>query len=131
LIFGSSNEDELRKDIIVKSGLEPDKIIGIPYGSVLDSAALISKLEAFICCDTLLTHIAAAMQIPQLVIMGPTPHTSVYPYNAPHKIIRADIDCSPCYGYSRKGIKCTHENKMKCLKDITPEVVVQKLRDEL
>ncbi len=127
IVMGSQEEGPLVQSIIEGSGLPPDRILASPPGTLQDAAALIARFDCLVCCDTLLTHMAAAVGVPEVVIMGPTPHTSVYPYGVPHRIVRTGIACSPCYGYSRHGIRCTHDVKMKCLKDITPEMVKQAL----
>lgn len=119
LLFGSPDEKTLLERIIGDSG-KPDSVIPVDSGGILQSAAVIERLTCFVCCDTLLTHVAAALKTPSVVIMGPTPHTSVYPWNCQHEIVRTGLDCSPCYGYSRFGIKCVNPEFLKCLKGITP-----------
>jgi heptosyltransferase-2 len=125
ILFGSPDEAGLRREIIEKSGCEDGVIVEAPAGSILDTAALLKKMDTFVCCDTLLTHIAAALQVPQVVVMGPTPHWSVAPYHAPHRIARLGLECSPCYGYSKKGIVCTNKSTLACLKDLQPKEVVE------
>lgn len=131
LLFGSPEEKDLRRAIMQQSGLTGDRILEAPAWPILQTAALIERMDAFACCDTLLTHIAAAVKVPQAVIMGPTPHWSVAPYAAPHRIIRLGLPCSPCYGYSKHGIVCTNERKLQCLTDIAPEQVHAALLDLL
>ncbi len=128
LLFGSPEEQSLREQIIHDADLPVGRIVGLKPTPILDTAAFISKLDQFVCCDTLLTHIAAALKVPQVVIMGPTPHESVCPYAAPHRIVRLGLPCSPCYGYSKFGINCTNKIRMQCLKEITPETVFAALQ---
>jgi lipopolysaccharide heptosyltransferase II len=118
VLLGSGDETALRQTIRDAASLPADRLLDAPAGSILDTAALMARLELLICCDTLLTHVAAAMGTPEVVIMGPTPHTSVYPWGVPHRIVRLGLSCSPCYGYSRHGIRCTHSQPMACLADI-------------
>jgi len=125
LLFGSEDERDLRETIFRKSGVTRDFIMNVEPRPILDAAALIGRMHCFICCDTLLTHVAAAMEVPTVVIMGPTPHTSVYPCRVRHWIVRTGIDCSPCYGYSRFGIRCTNPDMLACLKGIQPDMVVE------
>jgi len=123
LLFGGPDERTLREQIIHKASLSPGRIVEAKTATVLDSAALIARLDGFVCCDTLLTHVAAAMKTPQVVIMGPTPHESVAPWHAPHRIVRTGIPCSPCYGYSRYGIRCTNPVRLQCLMELTAVAV--------
>lgn len=127
VLFGSPDEAKLRREIIEKSGCEDGVIVEAPCGSILDTAALLKQMDAVVCCDTLLTHIAAALKVPQVVIMGPTPHWSVAPYNAPHRIVRLNLSCSPCYGYSKRGIRCTNPNYLECLRDLDAARVAEAL----
>ncbi len=123
VLFGSPDEDGLRQEIRKRADVADNVLVEAPQGTILETAALMAKMDAFVCCDTLLTHIAAAMQVPTVVIMGPTPHTSVYPWQCRHEIVRTGIFCSPCYGYSRMGIRCTHPVHFACLKGVTPKLV--------
>jgi ADP-heptose:LPS heptosyltransferase len=123
LMVGSTDEQPLRDAIRGHAGLPADRLLDLPPMPILDAAAVIGELDVLVCCDTLLTHVAAAMGTPCVVIMGPTPHASVYPWQAPHRIVRLGMTCSPCYGYSRHGIRCTHPEPMACLTRIEPAQV--------
>ena len=123
LLFGGPDEASLRDAIREQSGLGPDRLVDVQLDDIRDVAALLGRMQSFLCCDTLLTHIAAARAVPTVVVMGPTPHTSVRPYACPHRIVRLGLVCSPCYRYSRHGIRCTNPQFLKCLQDISPEQV--------
>lgn len=125
LLFGSRDEQPLRDDIRRLAGLPAGRLQDAPPGSILETGALLQRVSVLVCGDTLLTHLAAAAGTPEVVIMGPTPHTSVYPYGVPHRIVRLGLTCSPCYGYSRHGIRCTHPQPLACLTGITPDLVRQ------
>lgn len=123
LLFGGPAERDLRETIRGQAGLPPDRLLDAPAGGIRDAAALMARLQCLVCTDTLLTHMGAALGVPQVVIMGPTPHTSVYPYGVPHRIVRLGMVCSPCYGYSRHGIRCTHPQPLACLTGIATTTV--------
>lgn len=131
LLFGSPDELPLRRQILEKSGLPVTRITVPPSGSVQDTAALIRRLAVFVCGDTLLTHVAAAMQTPTVEIMGPTPPASTGPYRVRHRIVRLGLACSPCYGYAKFGIHCTQPVHMACLKGIDAARVEQAVRELL
>lgn len=124
LLFGAGEEKGLRREIIARAGLADDVLMEAETGSVLESAALIKAMHCFVCCDTLLTHVAAAVGCPTVEILGPTDPRSIYPYGVPHRVVRTGIGCSPCYGYSRRGIRCTNEVPMACLRGVTPGMVL-------
>ncbi len=129
IMFGAPAEQALREEIQKKSGLDSSRLLSARLGSILESAALIEWMDCFVCCDTLLTHVASAVRVPTVEILGPTNPHSIYPYGVPHRIVRTDIECSPCYRYSRHGIRCTNTETMKCLKDITSDMVFSAVVD--
>lgn len=129
LLLGGSGEHELKQEIIDKSRLSESKIIALDDINVCDAAELISRCEYVVSCDTLVPHIAAAVNKKSIVIYGPTSHIAAAPYNAPHRIVRAGVECSPCYGYSKYGVRCTNEVFLKCLKDIDVDMVMAAIRD--
>ena len=129
VMFGAAAEKPLRDEIRRLSGADPARLTSASQGNILESAALIGRMKCFVCCDTLLTHVAAAMKVPTVEILGPTDPRSIYPYGVEHRIARTGIACSPCYGYSRKGIQCTNPVFMKCLRDVTPDMVFEAVKD--
>ncbi len=131
VVFGSRDEAPLRHALIEASGLPPSAIGEAPEGPVLLTAAAIGHLSAFVCGDTLLTHVAAAMRVPTVEIVGPTDPAATGPYKTPHRIVRLGLPCSPCYFFSKHGIRCTHERPMACLTDLEPERVEVALRELL
>ena len=125
LLFGAFEEQSLRDDIRSRSGLSPDHLLDAGQMDLKQAAALIAQMHVFVCCDTLLTHIAAAMGTPTVEILGPTPAASIYPYGVSHRIVRLDLSCSPCYRYSRHGIRCINPVYLQCLKELSPQMVAE------
>lgn len=130
LLFGSAEERPLRDEVARRSGLGPARIMAAPDGQVLDTAALIRRMAVFVCGDTLLTHVAAAMGVPTVEIVGPTDPSATGPYGVPCRIVRLGLACSPCYFFSKHGIRCTHERPMACLEELD-ERLVEAAVDEL
>jgi len=121
LMFGGPEEQSLRDRIRELSGTGAEKLIDVPAGDLLDAAAVIEKLDVMVCNDALLVHVAVAVKTTVVEIMGPTPPLSTGPYgDGPHRIVRTGIPCSPCYGYSRYGIRCVNAEFMACLQDLSP-----------
>src|SRR5262249_37193953 len=58
--------------------------------------ALLSCCSLLISNDTGAAHVAAALQVPTVVIFGPTEHRSTRPMSATATIVRRDVECSPC-----------------------------------
>ena len=129
LLFGAGAERPLREEIVAAAGLPAGSLLVAETASVLESAALIRETRCFVCCDTLLTHVAAAVGTPTVEILGPTDPRSIYPYGVKSKIVRLGLTCSPCYRYSRHGIRCTNPEFLKCLRDVTPDMVLAAITD--
>ena len=84
------------------------------------SLGLLKSLTAR--CDLVLTvdsgtrHVAVALGVPTVVLMGPThPGYTATPYES-GEVIRADVDCAPC---QRRRCPTDH----RCMLEITPQQV--------
>lgn len=124
LVLGGREEQQLKDKVVSLSGLSSDMIYDVDGGTVKDVAALISRCDCIISGDTLVPHVSAAVGTPVAVIYGPTSHVAAYPYGVQYELAWTGIACSPCYGFSRYGIKCTNKDFMKCLNDVTVDMVM-------
>jgi heptosyltransferase-1 len=85
-------------------------------------AYLYQRCAAVICTDTGPMHIAAAMDSPLIVaLFGPTSTLRTGPYGAKHRVIRAGLECSPCFKR-----RC---DDMSCMKDITVDMVFKAVKE--
>lgn len=84
-----------------------------------ETAALIGRCTVFLCNDSGLMHLAAAMHVPVVAIFGPTRVTKNRPWRVPNALVRKELPCSPCYRYGR--IKCTANHE--CMRLITVQDV--------
>ncbi|OVE76347.1 hypothetical protein BVX97_01315 [bacterium E08(2017)] len=125
VVIGGPEEEQLKTELIELTGLESNRIVSLDRGSVRDMAAVISQCEFVVSGDTLVPHVCAAVGVPVAVIYGPTSHEAAYPFGDKYEIVRAGLDCSPCYGFSKYGIRCTNDVFMKCLKDVTVKEVME------
>ena len=64
--------------------------------SVAEVVALISIADLLVTNDTGPAHIGAALEIPTLVIFGPTNPLTTHPLSSKAEIIRHPPDCAPC-----------------------------------
>jgi heptosyltransferase I len=78
-------------------------------------AHLYSLCSVVVSTDTGPMHIAAAMNCPVVALFGPTAPWRTGPYGQGHRVIREEMECSPCF---RK--RCSHRS---CMKGITVEKV--------
>lgn len=92
-----------------------------------ESLVLIGGCDVFLSNDSGLMHAAAAFQIPQVAIYGPTDVHATFPLSQVAKIISHPVACSPCF---KRHCPIGHE----CMKGVGgPEVwsTVQSLLPEL
>ena len=114
IIFtGSENDKAAIEDISGMMKKRPVNLAG--KTSLKELAYLYTRCKTLVTTDTGPMHIAAAMGCPVVALFGPTAPWRTGPYGQGHKVIRAGIECSPCF---KK--KCEH---MSCMKDITVESV--------
>src|SRR5262249_54896885 len=64
--------------------------------SLEQSEAILHQADLLICNDSGPMHIGAAMGVPTLAIFGPANPLRWGPYGAAHRVVRLDLDCSPC-----------------------------------
>ena len=84
--------------------------------------ALVKKCSLLVTVDSGPRHLAVALKRPVVVLMGPTdPRYTESEYEI-GKVIREDVECSPCH------IK-TCPTDHRCMKMISPEKVVQACMD--
>ena len=84
--------------------------------SLPTTVAVISQAAGFIGSDSGLGHIAAALDVPTITLIGPTVPSETAPYGARATAIqRAEkLECQPCWfgplqGRCPYGIRCMHE----------------------
>lgn len=80
--------------------------------------ATISLMKLLVCNDSGPRHVAIAMGVPAVCIMGPTrPVYTEGPYET-GRVLRVDVDCGPCQ-------KPTCATDHRCMKGVTPDAVVE------
>ena len=103
LLFGGPDDAEANAVVREKAG---SSIIPVQAKSILDSVAVMRRLNLFISNDSALMHIAGALGLPTAAIFGPTNETYVHPWKTRYKIVHTGIECRPCFVYSPKPLTC-------------------------
>ncbi|MCE5212439.1 MAG: lipopolysaccharide heptosyltransferase II [Deltaproteobacteria bacterium] len=83
--------------------------------SLSELALIYKKARLVISTDSGPMHLAAAAGTPVIALFGPTDPARTGPYGWGHEVIRAGVDCSPCFLK-----KCPTK---KCMADILPQRV--------
>lgn len=123
ILLGGSCEKEKNKKIAAILGSKRVIDIGCDY-DVLEFGAIIGKLDVILCGDTLAMHIASALNVPLVVLFGPTSYTEIYDYNGLiSKIYNNELNCLCCYS------NC--EKKINCMNTISAEDIVRKIEKKL
>ncbi|TSA30661.1 MAG: lipopolysaccharide heptosyltransferase family protein [Ignavibacteriales bacterium] len=130
LLFGGG-EEEILKDIIFAK-IDSQNVYSVNAHSLSNSAAVMQRCNLFITNDSSLMHIAAALKLNIVVIIGPTNRNYIYPWQTNYKIASLDLDCSPCFYYSPKPLTCSRSDlKFKCIKDLSVNLVYEKVKEFL
>ncbi|MEK6647325.1 MAG: glycosyltransferase family 9 protein [Candidatus Firestonebacteria bacterium] len=117
LLFAGPKEEKIAAQI--KELVKTKNTIILKDLSLLQYSALIGKCKAYIGLDSAGVHIAVAMGVPSVVLIGPEDSTVCHPYleKDRHFAVSVDVNCRPCY-------KATCDNK-KCMDLITVEQVMK------
>lgn len=118
VLLGDESEKEISQEI---TKISSSRIIDITGKTTLrEAAGIIKNCKLFIGCDSGLTHIASAVDIPVIALFGPTDEKIWAPHGKKVTIVRKHLPCSPCYKNDGKFYNCKDNI---CMKLITPEDV--------
>lgn len=114
---GSRDDVKIIDQIIAQMGHQGRAAINLAGATSLKTlAALYERAHLLISTDTGPMHLAAAVDTPVVALFGPTAPWRTGPFGTSHEIVRAGIDCSPCFKR-----KC---NTTACMKEISVEEVI-------
>jgi len=125
ILLGDASEKNISEKIVSNCRIKPLDLVGAT--NLKQMVALVKNLGVLITNDGGPLHIAAALGVKTVSIFGPVDDTvyGPYPSSNRHIVIKANIDCRPCYKKFRLPV-C--ENNRKCLTLITVEQVFEGLR---
>ncbi|MDQ1327985.1 MAG: heptosyltransferase [Candidatus Poribacteria bacterium] len=129
LIFGGPDEEELKHNVanLVKTTI-PIIVTRMPIRSI---AALIKRCNLFIGNDSSLTHIAAAVETPDVVIFGQANPLATGPYSKKSIVVTRNIDCQPCcYNKTRlfTRLTCNRVHPYECLTQLSVSEVLKAVK---
>lgn len=129
-LLGSAGEKEINNLVIEGTMLGNIYNLCGSY-SILESALIVSKLDLMITNDSGLMHVANALKVPVVGIYGPTDVVRTSPRSSSSAVVRLDYDCMPCFKMSGNEDVLNCKYSYKCLNDITPEMVLNKIEELL
>lgn len=125
-LFGGQEEEELKSSI--NSMINSDNSFIIKTEKFLESIAIMKRCNVFVTNDSALMHIASALSLKVVAIIGPTNQYYIHPWKTEYKIVSLNLDCSPCFFYSPKSLSCSRTDvKFKCIKELNVEMVYKAL----
>ena len=130
LLFGGPEEDELKKNILSRINSTSASIVRT--NGLTSSAAVMKRCNLFITNDSSLMHVASALKLKVVAIIGPTNTNYIHPWKTEHKIVTLNLDCSPCFFYSPKPLTCYRNDvKFKCIKVLSVDMVYNAAKEML
>jgi heptosyltransferase-2 len=130
LIFGGADEIELKNQVANK--INSTNVFVIETENLAQSAAIMKRCNLFVTNDSSLMHVASALQLNIIAVIGPTNRNYVHPWQTNHKIVSLNLECSPCFYYSPKPLTCIRNDvKFKCIKELSVDMVYNAAKEFL
>lgn len=122
-LFGGKEEELLNQEIA--EAIE-QRVTVVQRSSILETASVIERMSLFICNDSGLMHIAVSVGVPTIGIFGPTDATRTAPHGGCHRVVRQDLECSPCWPLLKAGERrgCPYVSPI-CLTELPVSAVFQ------
>ena len=125
-LFGGPEEDELKSSI--NTMIDSEKSYVIKTEKFLQSIAIMKRCNVFVTNDSALMHVASALGLKVIAIIGPTNQHYIHPWKTEHNIVSLNLDCAPCFFYSPKPLICSRTDvQFKCIKELDVEMVWKKI----
>ncbi len=122
LLFGGPEEAELKKTIV--NMINSQSCVIIEAHNLAQSAAIMKRCNVFVSNDSSLMHVASAMKLKVVSIIGPTNPNYIHPWKTEHAIVTLSLECAPCFYYSPRPLTCIRTDvKYKCIKELSVEMV--------
>jgi ADP-heptose:LPS heptosyltransferase len=89
--------------------------------SLMESAAIISRAKIVVASDTSIPHIASALGVPNVVVVGGGHFGRFFPYSKSTSMVCLPLDCYGCEW------RCKYSSP-HCVKSVDPQVVAEAVR---
>ncbi|MFH1242490.1 MAG: lipopolysaccharide heptosyltransferase II [Pseudomonadota bacterium] len=123
VIFTGSGQDRRVIEGIAQR-MKRSPIILAGRTDLKELAHLYSRCRVLITTDTGPMHVAVAMGCPVVALFGPTSPWRTGPYGPGQRVIRADVDCSPCFKKRCRNFICMKAITVEEVFDAVKETVV-------
>jgi heptosyltransferase II len=120
-LFGSSKDAEIAEHIQQKTQGACQNLVGKTRLS--EAIDLMSLVSAVVSNDSGLMHIAAALDLPQVIPYGSTSPQFTPPLSDKAKILSLSLACAPCF---KRACPLQHH---RCMRDLLPSMVLNALQE--
>lgn len=114
----------LREKIQDKLNIEPINLCG--ELTISQTMSLVNSMDLVIGIDSGIIHIAAALDIPSILLHGPTSIIRWKPRSEKCTVLSQNYKCSPCCLQSSSSKLCKNKTP-ECMKSLSPSIVIQAL----
>lgn len=127
LVFGGPDEIYLKEAVV--NNIKSNSALSVNTNSLIHTASVMKYCRIFVTNDSSLMHVASALNLNVVVILGPTNKNYIHPWQTSYEIASLNLECSPCFYYSPKPLRCKRTDvKFKCIKDLTVDLVYEKVK---
>lgn len=121
LLFGGPEEYAMNESIARLIG--PNGIV-VKTPTLMSSVAIMKRCAVFVSNDSGLMHIAAGLQLSTVAIFAYTNPAKTSPWKTRTRLIRRDIECSPCFYFSPRSAHCQWtEDRWRCITHVEVDEV--------
>ncbi len=122
VLTGGPAEAEIGADIVTSMKHQALNLIG--QTSVRQMMAVLERCTLMVTNDSGPMHVGAALGVPIVAVFGPTDHTTTSPRTDKCRIVRHEVECSPCMLR-----QCPIDHR--CMEGVTADRVVVAARELL
>ncbi len=106
----------------------PDRVVNMAgKSSIMESSYIVAQSRVVVSGDTGFMHLADLLKVPTVALIGPTAFG--FPARPSTETISLGMRCQPCTKDGRGG--CKDSIYQRCLVEITPQRVAEKVRNML
>jgi ADP-heptose:LPS heptosyltransferase len=109
-----------------RAKLPPRVALAVGTGSITHTAALVDRCDLFVTTDSGPFHMAVALHVPTILLVGPTQPAVTGPYQDReiHAVLRSGGPCPEC---EREATRVPHT----CMASLTPDKVLAAVKERL
>lgn len=121
VLLGDRSQTALAEKLTAKID-SPDLIDLTNRTSLTQLVAVLKAATIGVGPDSGPGHVAAAIHTPFVTLFGPTSPRRTAPFGCEGLVVKAEMDCAPCYRKRRS------DRKNECMHSINPDMVMDKVR---